>query len=343
MAERSGQFCKKDKQHRENMNKELNQEIVKKAKEIFDEVDVLVGWKKGSSPLKVSPVFIDKEKDLDNLVYNRLCINNLASYAYKLSKEVKGSIGMVLKPCDARAIMQLVSEGLVERGKFKLITVGCSGVFDYKKIQRKVDGARVSSIRFEPGKIEVETASGKTTISTSEVYADKCHWCEISANSLSADHFVENKEKLDAAKKDRFQDIKELEGLDLEKIYSYWEEEFSRCIRCYACRNICPMEVCQDQCIVHLDYPNWQSQKAVAPENKFFQMIRVLHLAGRCVECGECERVCPQNISLLKMMKKMNQQIEKLFEYKSGMDAESKPPLLTYKTVEKNIEEEELI
>ncbi|MGM0366527.1 MAG: 4Fe-4S dicluster domain-containing protein [Actinomycetota bacterium] len=325
------------------MSKELTEKIIEKAKDTFDQMDVMVGYCQGSNPLKVSPCFIEKKEDLDKLIFNKLCINNLATYAYKLSKEVKGSIGMVLKPCDAKAVVQLVSEGLIERDRFKLLTVGCSGVIDYKKVLKKLDGARVLSADIGTEKVEVVTAEGKKSLKTKDLYAEKCYWCGIYGNPPASDEFVESKDKLDVDKKDRYGDIKELEKLSLDDIYAYWEEEFSRCIRCYACRNVCPLEVCQDQCIVHLDYPNWQSQKSVPSENKFFQLIRVMHLAGRCVECGECERVCPQNISLLKMMKKMNQQIEELFGFVPGTDAEKKPPLLTYKTVEENIEEEELI
>jgi len=206
-----------------------------------------------------------------------------------------------------------------------------------------VGGARILSADIGPEEIKVQTAEGTTTLATRDFYADKCYWCDISEDPPVCDVFVQNEDKLDVEKKDRYEDIKDLEKLSLDEIYAYWEEEFSRCIRCYACRNVCPLEVCQDQCIVHLDFPNWQSQKVNPSENKFFQMIRVMHLAGRCVECGECERVCPQNISLFKLMKKMNQQIEKLFDFVPGMEADAKPPLLTYKTVEKNIEEEELI
>ncbi len=325
------------------MAKKLTETIIAKAEELFDQVEVMAGYSKGSNPLKVSPCFIEKKQDLDQLIFDKLCINNLATYAYRLSKQVKGNIGMVLKPCDAKAVNQLISEELIDRAACKMLVVGCAGVLDHQKISRHLGGARVFSANIGPETIEVETAEGKKELKTADFYADKCHWCSISDQDMGGDVFVENQQKLQAPKKDRFEDVKQLEKLDLDQIEAYWKDEFSRCIRCYACRNVCPLEVCQDQCIVHLDFPNWQSQKVVPSENKFFQLIRVMHLAGRCVECGECQRVCPQNIGLLKMMKKMNQQIETLFNFTPGMDVEAKPPLLTYKTVEENIEEEELI
>ncbi len=325
-----------------NQNRNINEKLISKVSEIFGQVSLVVGYCRGNSPLKVSPCLIDEKKDISNLIFNKLCINNLATYAYKLSKKVEGNIGMVLKPCDSKAIIQLCAEGLIEREKFRMITVGCSGIIDYKKILKEIGRQRIISLDIGKDNIEVETIDGKKSLSTKNFYAEKCYWCDISDNPLESDVFIENDDKLEVEKKDKYADIKDLENLSIEEIYSYWQEELGRCIRCYACRNVCPMEVCQDQCIVHLDYPNWESQMATAEENKFFQMIRVMHLAGRCVECGECERVCPQNISIFKLMKKMNQVIDELFGFSAGIDISQKTPLLTYKTIEENIEEEKL-
>lgn len=320
----------------------LNQKLTNEVSSIFDQVDVVVGYCGSNNPLMVNPCFIEEKEGLDQLIFNQLCINNLASYAYKLSKRIKGNIAMVVKPCDSKAIAQLISEGLIERDKFKLLAVQCPGVLDHKKITKALKGARVFSLNIGANKIEVEIATGTQELTKDEFYADKCYWCKIYNKPPLHDIFIENDQKFSLEPRDRFEDIQDLEKMSLDEIFSYWQQEFERCIRCYACRNICPLEVCQDQCIVHLDYPNWQSQKVDADENKFFQMIRVMHLAGRCVECGECERVCPQNIGLLKLMKKMNQIIGDIFDYEAGMDIEAKPPLLTYKTLEKNIKEEEL-
>ncbi len=68
-----------------------------------------------------------------------------------------------------------------------------------------------------------------------------------------------------------------------------------------------------------------------------------MHLAGRCTECGECERVCPSNIPLSKLMKKSSQIIERLFDYRTGEKIDKRPPLLTFKDIEKNIKEDKLV
>ena len=47
-------------------------------------------------------------------------------------------------------------------------------------------------------------------------------------------------------------------------------------------------------------------------------MTRVLHLAGRCIDCNECERVCPVNIPLRLLNNKMEREAREQFGYEPG-------------------------
>lgn len=321
----------------------LEDNLKDKIKNMIGDLEMVVGYKASNLPLKVNASFIKSADEADDLIFNRLCVNNLAAYAYSLAKELKGNIAMVLKPCDIRSIVQLLSEELFDREKIKIIAVGCRGVVDYKKIQKYAEGVRIISASIEDEKIKVSTIDNKFDLDIKDYYSDKCYWCTIYDSPSVYDEFIENEFKLDVDPRKRFEDIEAFEKKSLEEIVAFWDQEFDKCIRCYACRNICPMEICRERCITHLDEPNWQSQKIDAKEARFFQLIRVLHLAGRCTECGECERVCPANIPLSKLMKKSGQIIEKLFEYKAGEKIDERPPLLTFKDVEKNIEEDKLV
>ncbi len=314
-----------------------------KIKEIIGNLEMVVGYGASNLPLKVNAEFIKSADEANDLIFNRFCINNLASYAYSLAKEVKGNIGIVLKPCDIKSIVQLLSEELFDREKIKIIAVGCRGVVDYKKIQKYAGGARVISASIEDNKIKVSTIDKKFELDIKDYYADKCYWCDIYDKPSVYDEFIESEFKPDIEPRGKFEDIENFEKMSTEDIMAHWDQQFDKCIRCYACRNVCPLEICRERCITHLDEPNWQSQKINAKEAKFFQMIRVIHLAGRCTECGECERVCPANIPLSKLMKKSGQIIEKLFDYRAGETIEAKPPLLTFKDVEKNIKEDKLV
>ena len=328
---------------------ETNIEIKLKEKisGLFDELDVVIGYGKSNIAGRVNPVFIKEKSGLQNLIFNRFCINNLSVYPYYMTKEFQGNIAVVLKPCDAKSIAQLISEELLDRKKIKSIVAGCSGAIDIKKIQKHIGGGRIVLLNQNGENMDINTADENFSLKTHGFYADKCYKCNIYDNPPYFDEFIENDEKLIINSKEDFKEepelLNKLENSNLDEILSFWEKEFSRCIRCYACRNICPMEICRDKCIAQLDSPHWQSGKINTEEGKFFQLIRIMHLAGRCTECGECERACPANIPLVTLMKKVNKEILRLFDFTPGMDAKAKPPLLTFKNVEKNIKEEELV
>ncbi len=70
------------------------------------------------------------------------------------------------------------------------------------------------------------------------------------------------------------------------------------------------------------------------PDNQMFQVIRNLHVSGRCTDCGECERACPVNIPLRALTRDMYDIVDELFEFKSGMDTETQPLLTAYEVDE---------
>jgi Na+-translocating ferredoxin:NAD+ oxidoreductase RnfC subunit len=102
------------------------------------------------------------------------------------------------------------------------------------------------------------------------------------------------------------------------------------------------MCVCQDSCIAETRDPHWITQKASLDEKLMFHMIHALHLAGRCVECGECERVCPMEIPVAKLKKKINKEMKDLFDYTPGVNPEDKPPMYTFNVDEAKIKEHKL-
>ncbi len=118
--------------------------------------------------------------------------------------------------------------------------------------------------------------------------------------------------------------IDEVEALPDAERMRWWKERFSRCIKCYGCRNICPMCFCRD---CALEDPHLVEPGVIPPESPAFHIIKALDMAGRCIDCGLCEEACPAGIPLRSLYRKMRDIMEEKLEYRAGESAEEKSPL----------------
>jgi L-lactate utilization protein LutB len=111
---------------------------------------------------------------------------------------------------------------------------------------------------------------------------------------------------------------------------AFWRDQFDRCIRCYACREVCPACYCRT-CFVDKAAPRWLSRASTVDDNWMFHAVRAFHLAGRCVGCGECERACPMDIPISRLNRMLDREVRERFGYVAGLDPESVPPLGTFR------------
>lgn len=118
--------------------------------------------------------------------------------------------------------------------------------------------------------------------------------------------------------------IEEVESLPGPERLRFWEEHFSRCIKCYGCRNICPMCFCAD---CALENPQLVKPGIIPPEFPSFHLVRTLDMAGRCVDCGLCEEACPADIPLRDLYRRMQEVMEEHFGYRAGESTEGRNPL----------------
>jgi len=102
-----------------------------------------------------------------------------------------------------------------------------------------------------------------------------------------------------------------------------WMYEFQKCIKCYGCRNVCPVCFCRECSLENADLVG---TGRLPPELPIFHLVRAVHMAGRCIDCGLCEDACPADIPLRLLYRKVNELCSDLFDYETGA-SENRPPL----------------
>ncbi len=126
------------------------------------------------------------------------------------------------------------------------------------------------------------------------------------------------------------EELRKYESMGLEQRRQFWEEQFSRCLKCYACRAACPLCYCT-RCTVECNQPQWIPVPAHDLGNLEWNVMRAMHLAGRCVNCGDCSRACPVGIPLYLLNQELIQEVFTHFNFRSGMAAKGDNPMSTFK------------
>ncbi len=320
---------------------ELLNELKEKVAGVLPKVTCFIGYGAGFDPLRVAPVFIRKTEDIDRLQWNRFCVHNLATYLppHKYPPgflfEADEKIGILLKGCDSRSVVQLLQEGIIDRRKLVIIGLPCWGMIDVTKLQGRIDINKVNRVELDEQTIMVFTNQAEVSADVSELLYDKCKACQH-PNTLIYDEFMGEKREL-TKDIEPFTQVSQLEQMGLSARAEFWDKQFARCIRCKACRNVCPLCYCQNQCLLDTRVPHWTKERVDAQSNRWFHLIRAFHLAGRCTDCGECARVCPMNIPINLLPMKMNQELFELFNWRAGTREGEKPPLMSFQLEEEKI------
>jgi formate dehydrogenase subunit beta len=287
------------------VEKEKESQIQESARQLLAEnaVDLIIGYGKGTLPNRVTPVFIRKPEDAHMLVWNDRCEHNLVGYLNR--SHSSGKIGIVVKGCDARSLVGLIKEKQITRDRLVIIGVVCNGILDTR------------------------------TVGETPVLYPSCQYCEVRIPPLY-DILIGSPDDIKAREtSDLDRELAEFEALPPEERWKVLEQELQRCIRCYACRNACPLCYCEE-CFVDKTQPKWISEGLHPSDIVIYHLVRALHSAGRCGECGACERACPMGIKLRLLTKKISRDVAELFQDKPGIDLEQPPSLYTFSADDDN-------
>ena len=322
-------------------------EIRKTAKDLFRQgkIELFIGFQKGTIPLRSRPLFIrapEAEPAVDRLLWDSFCANNLAAYLPKYHENLPNRrkkreqpyprIGVAAKACDLRSIVALAKERQVRRESLVVVGVPCRGMIDTRKVEAAVaagapGGEILSHEENEEGALQVTVRGGATLrFEREEVLQECCRECRYPMPE-GADVLVpgEARKPGDGG----YRRIQEFESKSREERWAYFSSELSRCIRCNACRQACPTCWCKE-CFAEQTDLKWIGVGTDPSDKMFFQIIRIFHQAGRCVECDACYRACPMGIDLRLYTKKIVKDVEEAFGYLPAFNAEDLPPLATF-------------
>jgi formate dehydrogenase subunit beta len=278
------------------------QQVQEAARKLLKEkkVEMVVGYAKGTTPRRAKPAVVKDESDVDRLIFDDTCGISLVPHLRKaLAAAPKGTkAAIVAKGCDGRALVQHMVEGQLKRDDVVILGVSCPGV--------------VSPWRAK-GKDDLDEACRRCRYPVPPVY----------------DVLVGEADKEQKKAGSEYAAVEEFEKLPAAERWAWFERELAKCIRCYACRNACPMCYCEE-CFVDQTGPLWLGKSAERPDTTIFHIMRALHTAGRCVDCGACERACPLGVRLSLLNQRIEKEIKDRFGYTAGLSLDAKPAMATY-------------
>ncbi len=316
------------------MQKITRNALIEKAASLLDAgtVDRVMGWKMGEFSYDVTPAVFTSAKELEEgFVWNDFCGANFSKYLVAQTRKDGGKILVFLKPCDTYSFNQLLTEHRFDREKVYAVGIPCEGMVDPAKVKATV-GDGISKIECTDEGLLVTTIYEDTpvTVAAEGVLAERCVNCK-SRRHVAYDELLGDEG--DVIDSNRFDEVEKLESMTPDERFAFWQNELSRCIRCNACRDVCPACTCEKCVFDNPDSGVENKSPANEFEEKMFHIIRAFHVAGRCTDCGECSRVCPQDIPLHLLNRKFIKDINTFYgDYQAGAEVGSRAPLVNYTT-----------
>ena len=113
------------------------------------------------------------------------------------------------------------------------------------------------------------------------------------------------------------------------------------CVRCYNCREVCPICYCKD-CLLkpekmgytperHLSRAEKKGQLKMPLDTVLYHLTKMNHMATSCVACGVCEQACPMDIPLGRIYNRVGRHAQALFDYVAGRSREEELPVTTFR------------
>lgn len=312
-------------------NQAVTERIREVAKKLLSEgkVSCVIGFEKGTVPMRDRPFFAYTPKEADKLIWSSFCCNNLANFLIRRDMGDSGKVAIVAQGCVSRNIVGLVQENQITREQVFVIGVPSQGMLDRHKIQEKVGAHKdIITVTEEGDEIIVMGKNFEERILRKTVMRNNCYTC-VQRNPVIVDELIgEESAPTHGGNIDNVADP--WRKLAPEARWQAFAENYKDCIRCYACRDACPLCYCH-VCFVDETMPQWCGKTQDEADVLTYHVLRAFHCAGRCTDCGACESACPVGIKVRRLTSKIEKDIRRMYGYTPGMDLEATPTMSVYK------------
>ena len=305
---------------------EYTEKIKETARKLLEEgkVDVFIGYRKGTVPMINSPVLVSDPDEVGLLHWDSSCGLNLCNYLTGRADR----IGIIANGCNSRNIVTHIVENQIRRDQLHIVGIPCTGMIDHRAVQRAVKRREILEIEEQGGNFTVKGRDFEETFEKKDFLQTNCAVC-TNHNPVEYDEMIGNpvEEQQGVV---AFKDVDRIEEMGSDEKWGFFTQMISRCIRCYACRNACPLCYCPT-CFVDESQPQWVGKSIDPVDTMTFHFLRAYHCAGRCTDCGACERACPVGIPVRQFTKKLNKDTLELFSWEAGLSLDQRPPLDVYR------------
>ncbi len=271
----------------------MNQALRDEVRKLFEteKVKSVLGYRQHPLTGEVTPVIIKSADEADQLIFDKRCVYNLSR---AVLADMDGPVGVVLKGCDGRALNMRITENDFPREHVVGIAVACQGV--------------------------VDTAT--------DDLSERCQRCHMRMSPI-ADVTIGDESAVGKPTKTRAEFVDEIRAMNPKQRATFWKDTFAPCTHCYACRQACPLCNCK-VCITDKNNPQWIETSPKPSSNMMWHLIRAFHHAGRCVDCGECERACPEGIKMHLLDLCIAEDVEEMFGFVTGVEDGAQWQFLLY-------------
>ncbi|MBW1768822.1 MAG: 4Fe-4S ferredoxin [Deltaproteobacteria bacterium] len=283
---------------------EYTEKIREVAKRLLKEgkVEVFIGYKQGTVPMMNEPVLVSNPDKADILYWDSNCGLNLCNYLTNR----RDRIGIVANGCNSRNIVTHIIENQISRDQLYIVGLPCTGMIDHRAVARAVKYQEILETTEDGDRFTVKGKDFEETFEKGKLLQTNCAVC-LHRNPVIYDEMIAEPAE-EQEEEESYSDIEEIEQKSPEEKWGFFTQLISACIRCYS-------------------QPQWVGKSIDPIDTMTFHFLRAYHCAGRCTDCGACERVCPVGINMRQFTRKLNKDARDLFSWEAGLSLDQRPLL----------------